>query len=539
MKRRWPALALLCLVGASTMIDLASAAFAPVATATAANTAASTAKTTAIATSAANTTGAPKPFAEAISGNAHNPLQIGSKAFSESYLLAEIVAQLLQSRGFAVERKLGLGGTLIAFEAIRNGTIDIYPEYTGTLTQAVLQQPTLDFAQLASALQTYELAMPVALGFSNSYAMAINADLAQQLAMSKISELAAHPELQFGFSHEFLQRGDGWPALSRTYGLPHQPVGLEHALAYAAIEQRKLDVTDAYTTDGELSVRNITLLADDLGFFPGYDAVLLARRDVPDAAIAVLRQLQQRISEERMRELNYRVAQHGLSPAQAAAQFLQEEGFVGTASVSARSRWQRIGDYTLAHLQLTATALLLACVVAVPLALALFRFTHAAGVLLYFTGLIQTIPALALLALLIPWVGLGQFPAIIALFLYSLLPIVRNTLTGLLGVDPLLKQVAAGMGMNATQQLLRVELPLALPTLLAGVKTAAIISIGTATLAAFVGAGGLGEPIITGLTLNDHTLILEGAIPAAMLAIGVELLFSAVEKHWVPAHLRH
>ena len=126
----------------------------------------------------------------------------------------------------------------------------------------------------------------------------------------------------------------------------------------------------------------------------------------------------------------------------------------------------------------------------------------------------------------------------IHLFLYSLLPIVRNTLTGLFNVDPLVKEVATGMGLTERQRLWHIELPLAMPTLLAGVKTAAIVSIGTATLAAFVGAGGLGEPIITGLNLNDHRLILEGALPAAALAIAVELLFEWVERALIPAHLR-
>jgi osmoprotectant transport system permease protein len=173
------------------------------------------------------------------------------------------------------------------------------------------------------------------------------------------------------------------------------------------------------------------------------------------------------------------------------------------------------------------------------LALLLSRHDRLARGLLYVTGLVQTIPALALLALLIPLVGLGELPAILALFLYSLLPIVRNTLSGLFSVDPLLRQVATGMGMTDWQRIWHIELPLAMPTLLAGIKTAAIISIGTATLAAFVGAGGLGEPIITGLNLNDNSLILEGAVPAALLAIMAELIFEVIERRLVPAHLRN
>jgi osmoprotectant transport system permease protein len=305
-----------------------------------------------------------------------------------------------------------------------------------------------------------------------------------------------------------------------------------------AVDSGKLDVTDAYTTDGELDTYDLRLLHDDRSFFPGYDAVLLARSDLPEPAAQVLQALSGRIDEATMRALNRRVANEQQAPRQVAADFLRDSGLADPAVAQAPGMARRILGYTAVHLKLTLSALLLACLVAIPAALALARYSGIARSLLYVTGLIQTVPALALLALLIPLVGLGQVPAIIALFLYSLLPIVRNTLTGIFGVDPLLKEVATGMGLTPGQQLWKVELPLAVPTILAGIKTAAIISIGTATLAAFVGAGGLGEPIITGLTLNDHRLILEGAIPAALLAITVELLFEAIERATIPAHLR-
>ena len=193
---------------------------------------------------------------------------------------------------------------------------------------------------------------------------------------------------------------------------------------------------------------------------------------------------------------------------------------------------------TLTHLRLTGFAVFLGCLVALPLSVLVSRSERLASAVQYGAGLVQTVPALALLALLIPVLGLGEVSAITALFLYSLLPIVRNTIAGLAGIDPLLKDVAASLGMNRWQQLARVELPLAMPMILAGVKTAAVISIGTATLAAFVGAGGLGEPILTGLSLNDDTLILQGAIPAALLALLTEFLFSRLSMRLVPAHLR-
>ena len=152
-------------------------------------------------------------------------------------------------------------------------------------------------------------------------------------------------------------------------------------------------------------------------------------------------------------------------------------------------------------------------------------------------GLLQTIPSIALLALMIPLAGVGQVPAIIALFLYSLLPIARNTITALITIDPLLRRVTQALGLSELEQLRHVYVPLALPHMLAGVRIAAVVSIGTATLAAFIGAGGLGEPIVTGLALNDTGLILQGAIPAALLALSAELMFEGLERWLVPRHL--
>jgi len=468
---------------------------------------------------------------------AEQPLRIGSKTFSESYILGEVAAQLLENSGFTVERKLGLGGTLVAYEALKLGAIDIYPEYTGTLTQAILGKPGLDAAQLVAALRAEKLELQVFLGFDNSYAIAVSGPVARASGLRFISDLGEHPGLRTAFSHEFLSREDGWPALRQAYQLGLQPTGIEHALAYAAIEAGQLDITDAYTTDGELGVRDLLLLQDNRNFFPDYSAVLLARSDLPPEAAQALARLNSLIDRDTMQSLNNAVASKGMSPAAAASTFLREQGLISAPAHVARTRSERVLGYTLTHLKLTGIALLLACALAIPVALLLSRFNRAARALLYVSGLIQTIPALALLALLIPLVGLGEAPAIIALFLYSLLPIIRNTLIGLFSVDPLLSQVARGMGLTDLQRLWHIELPLAMPTLLAGIKTAAIVSIGTATLAAFVGAGGLGEPIITGLNLNENRLILGGALPAAALAIAAELIFEWIERAVVPSHL--
>jgi osmoprotectant transport system permease protein len=463
---------------------------------------------------------------------------VASKTFSESYVLAELAAQLLEDAGFAVERRHGLGGTLIAFGALERGEIDVYPEYTGTLVRAVLKSPGMELDGLNEALSLRGLRLDPLLGFNNSYALTVPAAVARERNLRQISQLRQHPDLAVGFSHEFLERGDGWRALRDAYQLPHSPTGIEHALAYRALASGHLDLTDAYTTDGELALYDLVQLEDDRQFFPAYLAGFLVQDSLPAAARAALGKLEGRLDEEEMQRLNQLVAGEGNPPAEVASGYLRQSGLVTDDAPALAGRWSRIGENVLVHLRLTLTALVLACLVAIPLSLCLVRYARLSGILLYSSGLLQTIPALALLALLIPLFGLGELPAVLALFLYSLLPVVRNTLTGVAGVDPLLREVALGMGLTDGQILRRIELPLAAPMILAGVKTAAIISIGTATLAAFVGAGGLGEPIITGLTLNDHALILEGAIPAAGLAIGVELMFELVGRRLTPVHLR-
>ncbi len=461
---------------------------------------------------------------------------VASKQFTESHLLAELAAELLEQEGHQVELKLGLGGSLVVFNALQAGDIDLYPDYTGTLAQTLLQDPAGSQQQLEVALAEIGLEIVTELGFNNSYVLAMQRHRARSLGITRISDLVAHPQLRAAFSLEFLKRHDGWEPLQRLYQLPQQVRGIEHALSYLALAEGQADLTDAFSTDGELQRYDLALLEDDKHFFPRYDAVIVARTDLDSAIRAQLQTLRGLLPEDKIQTLNAAAAEQ--SPHRVARQFLDDRGLLSDTHDEEASIGQSVLRNTLVHIKLTLTALVLACLVAIPLGLALANNARRSAVAIYLAGLLQTIPSLALLALMIPLLGLGQVPAITALFLYSLLPILRNTLTGLAGVDPLLKQVADGMGLTQNQRLRKIEIPLALPTILAGIKTAAIISIGTATLAAFVGAGGLGEPILTGLTLNNHSLILQGAIPAAALAIITEFLFEWLEQSIVPSHLR-
>lgn len=468
-------------------------------------------------------------------------LVVGSKNFSESYLLAEIMSQLLESGGYSVRRRFGLGGTLICFEALTSGEIDIYPEYSGTIAYAILDQPdTTDLSDINQALAKKGTAALAPLGFNNTYAIAVRGSLAEELSLERLSQLHRHPELRYAFSLEFLERGDGWPGLARTYGLPASPTGIEHGLAYQAINQNRIDLTDAYSTDGDLVRYKLRILEDDRDYFPKYLSLPLARADLPPRAGKIIESLAGRITDVRMRALNARVVIDKASFEEVAAEFLLEEGLVAVADGVQQSGLLPEGllQNILVHLKLTLAALALGCLVGLPTAILVYPFAGLSRTLVYGAGLLQTIPSIALLALMIPLFGIGELPAIVALFLYSLLPIVRNTITALVTVDPVLRKMAAALGLTWRQQLLEVLLPLGLPTILAGIKTAAVISIGTATLAAFIGAGGLGEPIVTGLALNDPNLILQGAIPAACLAVLVELSFDLLEMLLVKKHLR-
>lgn len=465
------------------------------------------------------------------------PIRVGSKHFTEGYLLSEMVALLLEQEGFEVERRFNLGGTMVCFSALKGDEIDIYPEYTGTIATEILKMQTFPtFDSLQARLQLQGLVMSPDYGFENTYALVIARQQATALKVNRISDLASHPELRIGLSYEFLKRQDGWDNLKRFYRLPHSAFGLEHGLAYQALQEGKMDITDAYSTDGEITAYDLVVLTDDRQFFPEYKAVSLYQAELPKAAVAAVNKLANRISEAEMQSLNAEVLFSKAPYEDVAVKFLQRKGLI--AQGESNSSTHDILEKALAHLQLTFIALILSVLVAIPLSVFIYWNQRLASPVIYFTGLLQTIPSIALLAVLIPFTGIGMLPAVIALFLYGLLPIVRNTVTGLNGVDRALKNVAEGMGMTKMQKLRFVEFPLALPSVLSGIRTAAVINVGTATLAAFIGAGGLGEFIVTGLALNNYTLILQGAVPAALLAIVIELLFEGIERLAVAEYLR-
>ena len=501
------------------------------------------------------------------------PVVVASKPFAESYILAEMFAQLLESRGFSVDRRPGLGATELAFQALRNGAIDVYPEYTGTGLLAILREEPSGpgeqvFRRVSEAFrERWGVEWLPPLGFENTYAIAVRRETAEELGLGTLSDLArVAPRLTAGFSPDFIGRQDGLPGLQGAYGMRFRGVrSLVQAVKYEALAAGRVDVIDGYSTDGAIARYDLVVLEDDVGFFPPYDAAPLVGARLVDEnprAVVVLALLARTLDEPTVRELNRRVEVDGETVAVVAGDALATLGLVaagtgrppvpapatadGGAEPGAPRQglgsymWTRraeIGALAVRHLLLAGLSLAAAVAVAVPLGLGLERRRGSAEPVIRAVGLLQTIPSIALLAFMIPLLGIGIVPAVVALFLYSLFPILRNTFTGVRDADPLAVDAARSLGMTPAQALRHVRLPLAAPVIMAGIRTAAVINIGTATLAAFIGAGGLGDPIVSGLALADVRMVLSGAIPAAVLALVVDGALALAERSLTPRGL--
>jgi len=339
--------------------------------------------------------------------------------------------------------------------------------------------------------------------------------------------------LRLGLSHEFLGRRDGWPGLKAAYGLPQQPRGLDHGLAYEGLAAGEIDVMDLYSTDAKIERYHIAVLADDRHYFPAYDAVLLHRADASrryPQAFAAFARLRNSIDSRTMVRLNARAELDEVSFGDVAREYLGG-GPASKRTLRAALFAPDSGRLLAEHLGLVFGSLLVAALIGVPLGVLAAKVGWLAQPVLALTGLVQTIPSLALLAFLISLTGrIGLWPALIALFLYALLPITRNAHAGLAQVPRGLLQAGTALGLSSRDILYRIELPLARETIMAGVKTSAVINVGTATVAAFIGAGGFGERIAQGLALNDHTVLLAGALPAAALALAVHAAFEVAER---------
>lgn len=466
---------------------------------------------------------------------------VGSKVFTESYVLAEIISQVIEAEGEAtVDRRFGLGGTGIVVEALKSGAIDIYPEYTGTILESVLKRAKdQTIVEIQTALGSSGFLISGSLGFNNTYALAVRESFARANQLSSISDLRQLPQIKTGFSHEFSSRADGLPGLIQKYGLRFDHLNpLSHGLAYEAIARDDIEITDAYSTDAKIEKLNLRVLEDDQHFFPDYWAVWMTRKAFAERfprSWKALKRFEGGITQQEVIRLNASVEIQKKSFGEVARLFLTKHKL----EPQAVSRpWEGLWPLTTQHLSLVGISLLFSVLFGLPLGIIAARFEWLGRSILTASGVIQTIPSLALLCFLIPLFGIGTQPALVALILYGLLPIVSGVHTGLMSIDPRLIDSARALGLSSWARLIRIELPLASRSILAGMKTSAIIGIGTATLAALIGAGGYGTLIVTGLALNDMATILRGAIPSALMALGAEVFFTVLSRILIPRGLR-
>ena len=504
----------------------------------------------------------PDQTAEAAPAGERKPLVISSKVFMENVILGEMLAVLLEEKyGLAVSRRLHIGGTKLVFEALKSGQADVYPEYTGTgyimiLKQREKKSPEAVYAAVKSGfLKKFQMIWSPPLGFENTYALAVRADDSRLKDIKKISRLKGRERgLSLAAGHEFMERQDGYDQFARFYGL-HFPKNriytMNPGLMYTALKNGGADMIMSYSTDGRLKLFDFRLLEDDRGFFPSYKAAYLTRASVlkshPELGMA-FKDLEGKISQREMTDLNDRASRLKQDPALAARRFLIKKGILGRPLPKAEAR-QSLADYYLSkksyflkilkeHLILTFSALFFAMLFAFPLGVWSARKAKAAKIVFPIVNTLQTVPGLALLGFCIPFLGIGFAPAVFMLFVYSLLPLIRNTYEGIKAVEGEFIEEAFGLGLTSWQVLRKVELPLALPFLLAGLRTSAVVVVGAATLAALVGAGGLGDPVFRGIASVDSRLIFLGAAPAAGLAVALDRGLGLAERLLVSPGLR-
>lgn len=482
--------------------------------------------------------------------------KVGSKAFTENIILGEMVKLLAKSENIEVEHQADIQGTQIVFQYLLTDAIDVYPEYVGTIRYEILKdRDIVTEDEVRTAMRNrFNLVMTKPIGFENTYAMGMLESRAEELGITKISQLASQTNLNYSLSQEFVEREDGWEKLSATYGINiPKPNGNDHALTYKQLESGSADVIVLYSTDSKIQTLDIRVLEDDLNFFPSYDAVFLYRKNLEKEnpqLVELIQSFEGQIDNQQMIKLNARCEVDKRYEAEVAQEFLSDRMQVNV-SVESTSVAREIFKNTVQHLDLVRMSLVACILVAIPLGIIAAKQRLIGQGVLGTIGVLQTIPGIALLVMLIApteWfgrsfagtkgLGASVVPVVIALFIYSLLPIVRNTYTGLTMIPNNLLESADALGLTTWAKLWRIELPLALPSILSGIKTAAIINVGFACLGAMIGGGGYGQPIFSGVRLSDTNLILQGAIPAAVLALLVQGVFEVIERIVVPKGLK-
>lgn len=460
-------------------------------------------------------------------------IRVGSLRDVEGQVLGEIVAQTIERVGEAsVERRLGLGGTGVVFTALDAGEVDVVPQYSGTLADVVLRQPTLaDFEAIRSGASAKGYVVSPRLGFNNTYGIGVRRAVAERFQLRSVSDLRGRP-WRGGVTPEFLDAPTGMASAIKTYDLSLGPVrAMEHAVSYVALAAGDVDFVDVYTTDAAIRQQDLVVLQDDRGAFVRYDGVVLARADFATRfpkSWAALERLAGRLSDSLMTALNTRFQVDRVSPNDVAAAFLTPDP--NRAPTSRRQAPPPLLRLTAEHTSLVVISLAAALLLGVPLGIWSAHRPAVSRWVLSLTGAVQTVPGVALLCFFIPIFGIGWEPAVYALALYALLPVVQGVITGAQAVDRGQREMALVLGMSDWTRRRTIEWPLAAPAVLAGIRVAAVTNVGTAALAALIGAGGYGTLIVTGLALNDWRVVMQGALPSAAMAMMLHVILSAAES---------
>ena len=483
------------------------------------------------------------------------PFVVGSKQFTESELIGEMAAQIAEDMGIPVERKYYMGG-MVCFESLKQNQMDLYGEYTGTGLVNILGEPSQSdpeavFRRVSSVFkEKWGLTWLSPLGFNNTYALVMKRSKADAAGLKNISDLArAGKKFRCGFDLAFYDRPDGFPGMIRHYGgdFCSEILQMDPGLMYQALADGRVDVISGYGTDGRIKSLDLAALRDDKNFFPPYQAAYLAAPNAFNRAPGLKEKLELlagRIDDAKMTELNAAVDAEKRPAAEVARRFLSSEGLISPADfasgAASRTFWgyfaqKKKGIYRLSlqHFAMVSGAMILGVLFGVPLGILLTRCKALSPYIMGVTTTLQTIPSVALLGLLmlLPVVGgIGLRPAVTALFLYSLLAIVENTYVGISQVDGNIIDAGRGMGMTDMQILRLIELPQALPVIIAGVRISAVICVATATIASYIGAGGLGDLIFRGVARANNAMVAWGAVPAILMSLAIHRLLSVLER---------
>jgi len=358
--------------------------------------------------------------------SAASEIKVGMKSFTESVILGEMAIHLAQEAGIqSVERKK-LGGTRILWNALVSGAIDIYPEYTGTISQEILAGKGIHGEEaIRKALHKKGISMSPPLGFNNTYALGMRKETADPLEITTISDLRQYPKFNFGFSNEFMNRADGWGSLKKAYHLPQENVrGLDHDLAYRALASGGIQVTDLYSTDAEIKYYKLLVLDDDAKHFPAYHAVFIYRQELENLhpkLTQLINHMGGKINEQEMIRMNARAKLEKIPENQVAAEFLAEKLKMETQAHEETILGMLL-KHTKEHIILVSTSLLPAILLSVILGIWAAQKAKVGQVILATVGIIQTIPALALLVFMMtplkfiwgPSASIGGPPAVAA-----------------------------------------------------------------------------------------------------------------------------